>query len=51
MDSAVVSVGLPIMLAVVMYGLGLTLTVMAFVRVARAPRAVLIALEIGRAHV
>ncbi len=44
MDSAVVSIGLPIMLAVVMYGLGLTLTVMDFVRVARAPRAVLIAL-------
>jgi BASS family bile acid:Na+ symporter len=40
MDSALTSVGLPIALAVVMFGLGLTLTVGDFVRIAREPRAV-----------
>jgi len=40
MDSALTSVGLPIALAVVMFGLGLTLTVGDFARIAREPRAV-----------
>ena len=40
MDSALLSVGLPIALVVVMLGLGLTLTVGDFARIARQPRAV-----------
>lgn len=40
MDSALLSVGLPIALIVVMFGLGLTLTVGDFGRIAREPRAV-----------
>ncbi|WP_123747728.1 bile acid:sodium symporter family protein [Saccharothrix texasensis] len=44
MDSALTSIGLPIALAVVMFGLGLSLTVADFARVARTPRAVAIAL-------
>ncbi|NUT47757.1 MAG: bile acid:sodium symporter family protein [Saccharothrix sp.] len=44
MDSALTSVGLPVALAVVMFGLGMSLTVADFARVARAPRAVAIAL-------
>ena len=43
-DSALTSVGLPIALAVVMFGLGLSLTVADFARVSRTPRAVAIAL-------
>jgi bile acid:Na+ symporter, BASS family len=43
-DSALLSVGLPIALVVVMFGLGLTLTVGDFARIAREPRAVLGAL-------
>ena len=44
MDSALTSVGLPIALAVVMFGLGLSLTVADFTRTAREPRAVAVAL-------
>ncbi|MFD0201599.1 MULTISPECIES: bile acid:sodium symporter family protein [Saccharothrix] len=44
MDSALTSVGLPIALAVVMFGLGLSLTVADFARIAREPRAVAVAL-------
>ncbi|GAA4395565.1 bile acid:sodium symporter family protein [Ornithinibacter aureus] len=40
MDSALVSVGLPAALAVIMFGLGLSLTPDDFARVARHPRAV-----------
>ena len=40
MDSALTAVGLPIALAVVMLGLGLSLTTTDFARVAREPRAV-----------
>lgn len=43
-DSALTSVGLPIALAVVMFGLGLSLTVADFARIAREPRAVAVAL-------
>lgn len=44
MDSALGSVGLPIALAIVMFGLGLSLTVEDFRRTAREPKAVAIAL-------
>ena len=44
MDSALTTVGLPVALAIIMFGLGLDLTVADFRRVARAPRAVAIAL-------
>lgn len=44
MDSALISVGLPIALAVIMFGLGLALTPGDFRRVAQSPRAVAIAL-------
>lgn len=44
MDSALVSVGLPAALAIIMFGLGLALTPDDFRRVARHPRAVLIIL-------
>ncbi|WP_367128069.1 bile acid:sodium symporter family protein [Saccharothrix sp. HUAS TT1] len=44
MDSALTSVGLPVALAVVMFGLGLSLTVADFARIAREPRAVAVAL-------
>ncbi|MEU4746076.1 bile acid:sodium symporter family protein [Actinosynnema sp. NPDC023658] len=44
MDSALTSVGLPVALAVVMFGLGLSLTAADFARVAREPRAVAVAL-------
>ncbi|WP_353950017.1 bile acid:sodium symporter family protein [Knoellia sp. S7-12] len=44
MDSALISVGLPIALAVIMFGLGLSLTPGDFRRVAQSPRAVAIAL-------
>lgn len=43
-DSALISVGLPIALAIIMFGLGLSLTVADFRRVARSPRAVVVAL-------
>lgn len=44
MDSALTTVGLPIALAIIMFGLGLDLTVGDFKRVGRAPRAVAVAL-------
>lgn len=43
-DSALITIGLPIALAIIMFGLGLTLTVADFRRVARTPTAVVIAL-------
>ena len=43
-DSALITVGLPVALAVIMFGLGLTLTPADFRRVARTPRAVVVAL-------
>ena len=43
-DSAVITVGLPIALAIIMFGLGLSLTPGDFRRVARTPRAVVVAL-------
>lgn len=39
-DSALITTGLPIALAIIMFGLGLSLTTGDFVRVARSPRAV-----------
>ena len=44
MDSALTTVGLPVALAIIMFGLGLDLTVADFRRVARAPKAVAVAL-------
>ena len=44
MDSALTSVALPLALALVMFGLGLSLTVADFARVGRQPKAVVIAL-------
>ena len=44
MDSALTTVGLPIALAIIMFGLGLDLTADDFRRVGRHPRAVAIAL-------
>ena len=44
MDSALTTVGLPIALAIIMFGLGLDLTVDDFRRIGRRPRAVAIAL-------
>jgi len=46
MDSALTSVALPLALAVVMLGLGLSLTVGDFVRIGRHPRAVVLALAL-----
>ncbi len=46
MDSALTSVALPLALAVVMLGLGLSLTVGDFARIGRQPRAVVIALAL-----
>jgi bile acid:Na+ symporter, BASS family len=43
-DSALITVGLPIALAIIMFGLGLSLTTDDFRRVARTPRAVVVAL-------
>lgn len=43
-DSVLISVGLPVALAVIMFGLGLSLEVGDFRRVARSPRAVVVAL-------
>ncbi len=45
-DSALITVGLPIALAIIMFGLGLGLTVGDFARVARTPKAVVAALVI-----
>lgn len=44
MDTALTTVGLPLALAVVMFGLGLSLTVGDFARIAKEPRAVGVAL-------
>ncbi len=44
MDSALTTIGLPVALAIIMFGLGLDLTPADFRRIARAPRAVLTAL-------
>lgn len=44
MDSALTTVGLPLALAIIMFGLGLDLTIDDFRRVARAPKAVAVAL-------
>lgn len=44
MDSALSTVGLPIALGVIMFGLGLSLTVADFARVRQSPRAVVVAL-------
>ena len=44
MDSALTTVGLPIALAIIMFGLGLDLTVDDFRRIGRHPRAVAVAL-------
>ena len=44
MDSALTTVGLPIALALIMFGLGLDLALADFRRVVRAPRAVAVAL-------
>lgn len=43
-DSGLITVGLPIALAIIMFGLGLSLTVGDFRRVARSPKAVVVAL-------
>ena len=43
-DSALISIGLPIALAIIMFGLGLSLTPVDFRRVAKSPRAVVVAL-------
>ncbi|WP_068323753.1 bile acid:sodium symporter family protein [Janibacter terrae] len=43
-DSPLISIGLPIALAIIMFGLGLSLTVGDFRRVARSPKAVVVAL-------
>ncbi|QIK68113.1 bile acid:sodium symporter family protein [Nocardioides sp. HDW12B] len=43
-DSPLISVGLPIALAIIMFGLGLSLTPADFRRVARSPKAVVVAL-------
>lgn len=43
-DSALISIGLPIALAIIMFGLGLSLTVEDFRRVARSPKAISVAL-------
>ena len=45
-DSPLISVGLPIALAIIMFGLGLTLTVADFRRVAQTPRAVVVVLAL-----
>ena len=45
-DSALISIGLPVALAIIMFGLGLSLEVADFRRVARTPRAVVVALVI-----
>uniref|UniRef100_UPI003568E0C7 bile acid:sodium symporter family protein n=1 Tax=Nocardioides sp. TaxID=35761 RepID=UPI003568E0C7 len=44
MDSALTTVGLPLALGIIMFGLGLSLTVADFRRVARHPKVVTVAL-------
>lgn len=44
MDSALTTIGLPIALAIIMFGLGLDLTIADFRRVAKHPKAVVVAL-------
>jgi BASS family bile acid:Na+ symporter len=44
MGSALTTIGLPVALGIIMFGLGLTLTPRDFARVARSPKAVLVAL-------
>jgi bile acid:Na+ symporter, BASS family len=44
MDSALTSIGLPVALGVIMFGLGLSLTPRDFARVAKHPKAVIVAL-------
>lgn len=44
MDSALLTIGLPVALGIIMLGLGLDLTLADFARVARRPRAVVVAL-------
>jgi BASS family bile acid:Na+ symporter len=46
MDSALITVGLPIALAIIMFGLGLSLTVEDFARIGREPKAVAIVLVV-----
>ncbi|WEV78046.1 bile acid:sodium symporter family protein [Janibacter cremeus] len=46
MDSGLITVGLPIALAIIMFGLGLSLTVGDFARIGREPRAVVLALAV-----
>lgn len=45
-DSALITVGLPVALGIIMFGLGLSLTVADFRRVAGTPRAVVVALTL-----
>ncbi len=45
-DSALITVGLPVALAIIMFGLGLSLTTDDFRRVAKSPRAVVVALAL-----
>jgi BASS family bile acid:Na+ symporter len=45
-DSALISIGLPVALAIIMFGLGLSLTLGDFARIARSPRAVVVALAL-----
>ncbi|MGA7147543.1 MAG: bile acid:sodium symporter family protein [Microbacterium sp.] len=45
-DSALIAVGLPVALGIIMFGLGLSLTVADFRRVAGTPRAVVVALTL-----
>ncbi len=45
-DSALITVGLPVALAIIMFGLGLSLTIADFRRVAGTPRAVVVALSL-----
>ncbi|WNZ09991.1 bile acid:sodium symporter family protein [Streptomyces sp. 11x1] len=45
-DSALVTTGLPVALAIIMFGLGLSLTTADFKRVARSPKAVVFALTV-----
>ncbi|MGH3434616.1 MAG: bile acid:sodium symporter family protein, partial [Thermocrispum sp.] len=44
MDTPAIQIGLPVALAIIMFGLGLSLTVADFVRVGRYPKAALLAL-------
>ena len=44
MGSALTTIGLPVALGIIMFGLGLTLTLGDFARVAKQPKAVIVAL-------